>query len=71
MKQAFEEIVDRYHQFIPSSQMISELATFRGLISVEEWVKTFHQEDMDLTLESGIITLTTELVWPAEKPLVI
>ncbi|KAJ3325887.1 hypothetical protein HDV06_002272 [Boothiomyces sp. JEL0866] len=71
MKQAFEEIVDRYHQFIPSSQMISELSTFRGLISVEEWVKTFHQEEMDLTLESGILSLTIELVWPAEKPLVI
>ncbi|KAJ3277167.1 hypothetical protein HDV01_000219 [Terramyces sp. JEL0728] len=71
MKQAFEEIVDRYHQFIPSSQMISELAIFRGLVSVEEWVKTFHQEDMDLTLESGKFLLIAELVWPAEKPLVI
>ncbi|KAI8895306.1 hypothetical protein BC833DRAFT_601771 [Globomyces pollinis-pini] len=64
MKQAFEEISDRYSQYIPSGQLIHDLASFNGIESVEEWIHEFHQGYMPIAMES-------ELVWPAPKTLVI
>ncbi|KAJ2996350.1 hypothetical protein HDV02_006614 [Globomyces sp. JEL0801] len=55
MKQAFEEISDRYSQYIPSGQLIHDLASFNGIESVEEWIHEFHQGYMPIAMESGKI----------------
>ena len=61
MKQAFEDISDRYRGQIPTQTMTLELAALPQILSVKDWQLEF-QGKMKITLES-------ELVWPAPKPL--
>ena len=61
MKQAFEDISERYKGQIPSQTLAFELGGLPQILSVKEWQLEF-QGKMKITLES-------ELVWPAPKPL--
>lgn len=61
MKQAFEDISDRYRGQIPTQTVTLELAALPQILSVKDWQLEF-QGKMKITLES-------ELVWPAPKPL--
>jgi hypothetical protein len=61
MKQAFEDISDRYRGQIPTPTQALELAQQDTILSVEDWAREF-QGQMKVVLES-------ELVWPVPKPL--
>eukprot|EP00842_Homolaphlyctis_polyrhiza_P004782 jgi/Hompol1/5304/HPOL_004314-RA len=63
LKHAFEEITERYRELLPHQNLLCEIAACGGIMSVEEWLEAF-EGHMKLTLES-------ELVWPAAKPLAV
>jgi hypothetical protein len=62
MKSAFEELQDRYRKWVPSSSLISSLATTPLLFTIQEWIAEF-------TLMT--VSLESERVWPVPKPLLI
>lgn len=63
MKQAFEDIVDRFRGSIPSSTLCGDLTGCKDIISVREYVYEL--------LGGTKQTLESELVWPVPKPILI
>jgi hypothetical protein len=62
MKAAFEDVVERYRQYMPASGTITALARSKDLFSVQEWNQVFSSQE---------IHLESEHVWPVPRPILI
>jgi hypothetical protein len=62
MKAAFEDVVERYRQYMPTSGTITHMARSKDLFSVQEWIHVFSH---------GEIQLESEHVWPIQRPILI